>query len=103
MEHTNGTWKYENEISKRYDSRTGEPCESSTKWIKQVGERGLAIAIICEYGVESKANAALIASAPEMLEALKHYACPQCAGTDLEFPCLDTTACRAVKKAEGKI
>lgn len=76
MSKHNGSWKHETKTEKRFDSYTGEPKESRTDWI--VDATGRNLAVLC-YDIDYKTGreilredvAALMAAAPEMLEALQ--------------------------------
>lgn len=82
MKYSPGPWTYTREESKRFDEATGEPRNVSFDWIKadkthkypnlpmaQVVASVMGSSLTVE---ESKANGALIAAAPDLLEALQH-------------------------------
>lgn len=64
VKHTPGPWRYENKIDKRADGYVR--CEQTLPG----AEFGVAVARVTGEGPEARANARLIAAAPEMLEAL---------------------------------
>lgn len=62
-------WTYKPEVTKRYDSATGEPHEIRYDWIR---ENEKVIAAIVSYPEEQRqAHAALITAAPDLLAALE--------------------------------
>lgn len=63
-------WVHKLEEKKRFDSSTGAPRPSHIlSFIYE--DNGKPVACVCEFNDPKQDNARLIASAPEMLEALK--------------------------------
>ena len=95
-QHTPGPWKIER-------IGVGDIEENDSRWM--VTGRGR---IIADPGADKigRANARLIAAAPEMLEALRHIARMDLTGNDVEHIAtlgrgLQIAARRAIAKAEG--
>lgn len=71
MKHTCGPWRVDDETSDFDIYIVGRPAWKATRY-GRTGEWDVAaVEILDDHPVETKANARLIAAAPELLEALK--------------------------------
>lgn len=64
---TPGEWKVLVESQTVYDRHTGEPVDERTVWVQDANANN--VALIINFRTPYEANAALIASAPELAEA----------------------------------
>ena len=92
--------------AEKFDSQTGLPIKDETYWLVRPnatacnGEEKLAI--VCGSSSEYEANANLMVSAPDMLEALETLLQMATDGR-YDFHSVEPMILKAVKKAKGEL
>lgn len=109
-EHTRGEWRTGREDMQSYDGATGQPFSSVYVDDKRAGKHlgeDLPLRVATIHGEhltreEEKANARLIAAAPDLLTALREIREACCSGEG-NLPAADIERAQAaIEKAEGR-